>query len=265
LIEVRPVSKWTFDYLVGFNIYRKEVSFEEMFSENERSQPTPINIQYLKDTQKKVLDSGLEDNEIAASPPSIVKVWSYLNILVKNPALESAIDDFFRTVLDTTIIGDRPNPLVRSRYPFPLNVGGLKTKAIPDLCIINNEETVVLVNEGLKAKNDFSRNNLIAQVFAEAIASYQDEISGAKIMDLEIKPKSSILMGLCDGPRFLFLRATFPVELPEKVSLGIKLENKIYISQWPDTPLYLPLSGQFNLFLEGLKCWTAIINSHLNQ
>jgi hypothetical protein len=79
-------------------------------------------------------------------------------------------------------------------------------------------------------------------------------------MNKPILAEKPLLLGVCHGTCVTFLCVTIPAEVPKKVALGEKLSTPLVISQWPARAGFdMVLEGQFLKFLDGLKCWAAII------
>jgi hypothetical protein len=71
-----------------------------------------------------------------------------------------------------------------------------------------------------------------------------------------------LLLGVCHGTCFTFLRVTIPAEVPKKVALGEKFNTPLVIGKLPARSGFdMTIEEQLLKFLDGLKCWAAIISN----
>jgi len=256
-IADRTGSQWTTEKeLDHFNVVFQLSSYESMFSETERnSELSPIS-RLLLDSHQTFISDSLH-NIMKKLPPETQSFWVLLDHITK--CSYESVDDFVSKAFWMLLVEDPSRFVVNSRPEWPLHVSGMKHKAVPDLYVRDFErnETVLIVQEDKSEEN--RHDDPFAQVLAEAIASFQLEQSKRKSSDQPQLASYRLLLGVCHGSIFYFLRVHMPASLPEAVRLGQKHQTKLVVQR--SAPLNLHNKKEFELFISGIRCWKFIIEN----
>jgi hypothetical protein len=236
-------NDWTQNELRAYNIQVIEQSLVEFFNQNQLP-PVPPTVRHFCETTDRAL----------APDDDTYKLLHYLD-LAQNPKVgqEAAVDNFAARLLETLGYASGRRVIV-TRQALPLIICGTQCSAQTDVCICDENDYLLLVQEDKRLENSEDPE---PQLIAEAIAAYQrNNFIRDRVLHIPIRNEITFpgitLVGT--SPTFYKIKittelndavmgGTFPVNtvvvyrhtprLPRRNSEGMRpLENRTTILQY---------------------------------
>jgi hypothetical protein len=161
-----------------FSREERDAPMNDLLSLLQKSWPTCVNLMKKGDVRKDVI-TGLDER--------IQYFWVLLSEVQDNPGIETKVDTFIYETFRLAQLYRLPDIVLGFSIPLPLRMAGQSTEANRDLLVIDNgsKHTILLVHEDKSEKN--VKDDLFAQVVAEAIAAFQKEQNLRYDEKLELK------------------------------------------------------------------------------
>lgn len=218
-------SKWSKEELDFFKIKIENIkNFKDFFNEE------PFK-KFTNDI-KKILDYDLSNIDVFENidwnkieSKQLSRYIKDIQAVTKTHiSEESSVDDFAKTLFQIFDY-DYADLSIRTREEINLEMSGQRTSAKPDLCIEKSNYMIKLLVQEDKSYNvannrNFKSENTEAQVIAEAIAAFQNNIKLKNRFDIEIQETQTIpcITMLGTYPTFYLINIT--QELSECVRKG---------------------------------------------
>jgi hypothetical protein len=108
---------------------------------------------------------------------------------------ESAVDDLSKSIFQLFEYdsGDRS---IRTREILDLDMANSRTQAIPDICIETLELSIKLIVQSYNVGNDRQGHHPEAQLMAEAVAAFQENVKTYKRLGKSDIPKAQLIPGI---------------------------------------------------------------------
>ncbi|KAJ3842604.1 hypothetical protein F5878DRAFT_377726 [Lentinula raphanica] len=212
LRSAKSGSDWTENELAAYNITIEWQDAATFFEVDPLPQPT---------IDQEVLTTLDADN---MAQDANYKLLRYMDLAMNPvPGEESAVDDFVVHLL--TLLGYVPrNRVLRTRSDIPLFVCGEDRHAKTDVCIVDSQDILLLVQED---KRHQEPKNAEAQLIAEAIAAFQTHNNKRERVLGQPRIASKVIPGITlTGSSPTFYKIPVTTELATAVARG----------QYPATP-----------------------------
>jgi len=258
---------WTYDDLEDYGIHFASItSLDNMFDQDERNEPMTEDLQKILDSYDMVVNSKFSSDSINAAPLTIRKFWGLLRDVIRDPYEESKVDDFMVHLFSLAGIEMPPDILLHTRHELTLTMGKKRRMAKPDIYVVDvsSNHTILLVHED-KAKENPAEDKF-PQVVAQSIAAFQNEQSARAKNHQPKLTHFPILLGVCHGTKFTFLRAIIPRAIANAVRDGTKLTNnedpKVLLDIYRLQAFSFKKKDDLNKILACLSCWKHVIHNY---
>jgi len=216
-------SDWTDNELESYRI-SVQIQNEQTFFELQ-------NYQFIEDIDISYVPQGILTQECDnVSDEQSYYFLRYLDLAMKiKDSEESAVDDFAVDLLKIMKY-QSINHIIRTRKDIKLYMCGEYTHAKTDVCIINDVEILLLLQED---KSHISQIDPEPQIIAEAIAAFQHNNTIRK-KDLQIEPLQSITFPCITmiGTYPTFYKITITEELDTAIRHGSYPLNETIVQRF---------------------------------
>jgi len=259
-----PACAWTDATLLNLGFKISNTKYLNQLFHDIPNPPALSNLQLSLLAEWDSVSSSWGSDSIKTTSGETRKFWKTLIDVRNRPGQEALVNDFvvelFRLVFEQCNSNNNQRQRVVHSHPqWKLYMANAFHQTIPDIVVEDEERDVVILLQEDKSR-DNNTDFPYAQAVAGAVAYYQN-LQQRRLLELD-RPLAEfpILLAVCHGLRFSFLRLTLNIEMLNCVGKGVRCVNGVTINRCWNTSSRQGFSfdnkEEFTQIMQGLAyCW----------